>query len=431
MKRTTIRAAAAAALAVAVLAACGGDDNAAPEVSFATVPQAGGATTTGVTSTTTATTEAAATTAPASTAATTTAPTTSAPGTAPVVQIIEGPATGRPVDLAVRPGDSRLYVANQDGIVNRIDGGTAEVALDLTDLTDSDGEQGLLGLAFHPTEPLAYVNYSGDGGATVIAEYAVAADGSIDPASARIVMTIDQPYANHNGGDVAFGPDGLMYIGMGDGGSANDPERRSLNVSSLLGKMLRIDPLANGGDPYTVPADNPFVGVPDARGEIWSVGVRNPWRFSFDSVTGDLWIADVGQNAWEEISVGWAEGGANGGRGLNFGWSAWEGNARFNTDQPEDGHTPPIHEYAHGDDTGCSISGGVLYRGTAIPELAGWYVYADYCSSQVRAVRVADRAVTDEITIGTVPSPTAVAAGPDGELWVLSGDGPLYQLTQG
>ena len=197
-------------------------------------------------------------------------------------------------------------------------------------------------------------------------------------------------------------------------------------MSEWLGKILRIDPHGTADAAYTVPADNPFVGVDGARPEIWSFGLRNPWRFSFDRQTGDLWIADVGQGQWEEVDVGWAADG--GGRGLNFGWSAFEGNHRFNDDQPADGVTPPIHEYEHvGQD--CSISGSALYRGSAIPALVGWYVFADYCSGQVRALQIADRAEVKQVALGTVSSVVAVNEGPDGELYVLSNRDGVYSVS--
>jgi glucose/arabinose dehydrogenase len=287
-------------------------------------------------------------------------------------------------------------------------------------------EQGLLGLAFDPDGALAYVNYTDTNGDTQIVEYAVSEDGTFDPASARVVITIDQPYANHNGGDLTFGPDGFLYIGMGDGGAAYDPERRALNVTQLLGKILRIDPAAANGQPYTIPPDNPFVDVPGARTEIWSVGVRNPWRFNFDPATGDLWIADVGQNAWEEVDVAPASQGA--GRGVNFGWSAMEGTHVANTDQSTEGATLPIFEYPHGDD-GCSISGGSVYRGTTIASLVGWYVFGDYCSGKVWALQATDGVLSGTVPLGSVPGISAVGTGPDGSMYVLShGDGALYRI---
>ncbi|MEZ5251097.1 MAG: PQQ-dependent sugar dehydrogenase [Ilumatobacteraceae bacterium] len=242
------------------------------------------------------------------------------------------------------------------------------------------------------------------------------------------MLTVEQPYANHNGGGVVIGPDGMLYIGMGDGGAADDPERRSLDVSSLLGKMLRIDPRPAGDQPYSIPADNPFVDVPGARGEIWSVGLRNPWRFSFDAPTGDLWIADVGQNEVEEIDVAWAADGA--GRGFNFGWSAFEGTRRFNEDQPADGAIPPIHEYEHGD-RGCSVSGGARSRGAAIPELAGWYVYGDYCSGELWGLEIVDRGLGRVLPLAQQPEVVAVRVGPDGELWVVSIGGQIARIVPG
>jgi glucose/arabinose dehydrogenase len=241
------------------------------------------------------------------------------------------------------------------------------------------------------------------------------------------VLTIDEPYPNHNRGNLTFGPDGYLYIGMGDGGAAFDPQRRALNPASLLGKILRIDPVIHGDRPYTVPADNPYRSTAGARPEIWSIGVRNPWRFSFDAATGDLWIADVGQNAWEEIDV--ARKADGGGRGVNFGWSAYEGTHRANADQPTTGAVPPIYEYPHGDD-GCSISGGAVYRGADLPALDGWYVFSDYCSGHVRALLTTSGSAPTITALGTVSATSTVRAGPDGEVFVLSLDkGIVFRLA--
>lgn len=326
-----------------------------------------------------------------------------------LVTVLEG--LEAPVDMAVRPGDDTLYVVQQSGTVVPVRRGSIGAAvLDVAGRISYGGEQGLLGLTFHPDRPLAYVNFTATDGATVVVEFAVGDDGDLVDDSARTVIEIGQPFPNHNGGGVEFGPDGMLYIGTGDGGAADDPDRRSLNPDDLLGKLLRIDPLS-GDEPYGIPADNPFVGVDGARPEVWSTGLRNPWRFSFDPATGDLWVADVGQNLWEEVNHVPANQG--GGRGLNFGWSAWEGNHRFNDDQPAEGATPPVFEYAHGDD-GCSVSGGAVYRGTAIPAMQGWYVFADFCSGRVWALRDGER-----IELGTVPGAAAVLPGPDGELYLL------------
>ncbi len=362
-------------------------------------------------------------------------PDTTSPDTTPATTVALAPGavsftpfvTGltKPVDIAFRPDDLTFFVVQQNGYVIPVrDGGNVAGApvLDIHTLVSTGNEQGLLGLAFHPDLPLAYVDYTDRNGDTQIVEYAVAVDGTFDPASARTVLTVSQPYGNHNGGKVTFGPDGHLYIGLGDGGAAFDPERRALNVSQYLGKLLRIDPVAANGAPYSVPPDNPFVGVAGAKPEIWAVGLRNPWRFSFDSATGDLWIADVGQNKWEEVDFAAAAQG--GGRGVNFGWSALEGTHRANTDQSTDGATPPIYEYPHGDD-GCSISGGAVYRGTAIASLVGWYVFSDYCSAKVWALRP-DGTI---LTLGVLSSVSAVATGPDGALYVLAhGEGTLYRL---
>jgi glucose/arabinose dehydrogenase len=220
----------------------------------------------------------------------------------------------------------------------------------------------------------------------------------------------------------------MLYIGMGDGGSGGDPERLALNVSTLLGKILRIDPTATASTSYRIPPDNPFVGVAGARPEIWSVGVRNPWRMSFDSATGDFWFGDVGQGDIEEIDVAWADEG--GGRGFNWGWSAFEGSARFNEDQPAEGATPPIYEYPHGD-AGCSVSGGAVYRGTTIPALAGWYVFGDYCSGVITGLHHTDRTVDSVLSLGNLPALTAVRSAPDGELVAVSIDGIVARIVPG
>jgi glucose/arabinose dehydrogenase len=359
-------------------------------------------------------------------AATSAAPPVSSQTGDPAVNLTQLGTFEHPVGTSWRPTDGTTYVVEQDGRVVIMSGGQpGATALDMTDLTSANGEQGLLGLAIDGDGRLAYVDYTDNSGNTEIDEYAISADGTFDAATRRPVLAFDHPYPNHNGGELVFGPDHMLYIGTGDGGSAGDPQRRALNVGEWLGKILRIDPHASDG-PYTVPPDNPFVGIAGARPEIWSVGLRNPWRFSFDRQTGDLWIADVGQNKWEEVDVAWVADGT--GRGVNFGWSAWEATHRFNNDQSPDGATPPIYEYAHGD-AGCSISGGVRYRGAAIPALVGWYVYGDYCAGQVRALKIEDRAVTKELVLGQAASISAVTEAPDGELLVLSLNGPIYAVT--
>jgi glucose/arabinose dehydrogenase len=351
-----------------------------------------------------------------------TGPTTPAVSTIPLVEgsIVLTPYSdgfSLPVDLAWRKGDPALYVVEQDGrILPVVEGVRGSAVLDVGELLTTGGERGLLGLAFHPELPLAYINYTDSNGDTVIAEFALGADGGFDAASRRTVISIGQPYPNHNGGDLAFGPDGMLYIGMGDGGAGGDPERHSLALDDLLGKMLRINPLASGDAPYTVPADNPFVGVDGAAPEIWSIGLRNPWRFNFDRASGDLWIGDVGQGDWEEVNVARASDGA--GRGVNFGWSAFEGTHPFNDDQRTEGAVPPVHEYSHAD--GCSISGGTVYRGNAIESLRGWYLFSDYCSGTVWGLLAIPGTPSAILTLGAVDSASAIADGPDGELYVLN-----------
>jgi len=327
------------------------------------------------------------------------------------------------VDITYRTGDPAFYVVSRDGFIVAVRDGAVDPnrLLDISGQIRSGGEQGLLGLTFSADGSHAYIDATNRNGDTEITEYAVGTDGVFDPASKRLLLTIDQPYPNHNGGQVRVGPDGYLYIGMGDGGSEGDPQRRGLNVGQLLGKMLRIDPTPLGDSPYSIPPDNPYIGVAGARTELWSVGLRNPWRFSFDLATNDLWIADVGQNAWEEVDAAWADQGA--GRGANFGWSAFEGTHRYNRDQPGDGTVPPIYEYPHGD-RGCSISGGVRYRGSALADLYGWYVYGDYCSGEVTALEIKDdRTVGQVVTLtSSLNGVSEIAQGPDGEMFALNVD---------
>ncbi len=335
-----------------------------------------------------------------------------------------------PVDLAWRESSPELFIVSQDGTIEMFDpaAGDEVTVLDITDLTSASGERGLLGLAMGTIDgsDRAYVDYNNGSGDTIIAEYSVLADGTFDAASRRVLMEIDQPYGNHNGGDLAIGPDGMLYIGMGDGGSADDPERRATDLTSLLGKLLRIDPRPSGDSPYGVPADNPFVGAGDGvRGEIWSFGLRNPWKFTFDPATDDLWIADVGQNEFEEVNVVPADaGGITPGRGLSFGWSAFEGTERFNDDVDADGHTAPVLTYDHSD--GCSISGGAPYRGAAIPDLVGMYVFSDYCSGTIWAL---DLPTQRTLVLDSRAGVTSIVAGPDQELYILSPDGTVVTMT--
>lgn len=339
-----------------------------------------------------------------------------------------------PVDLAWRDGDPALYVVQQDGVIQQLVDGAPTPVLDISDLISRGGEQGLLGLAFSPAGDHAYINFTDVEGNTVVAELTVSEDGTaFDRDNMRTVLQIEQPYGNHNGGDLLFGPDGMLYIPTGDGGSGGDPEGRAQNPAELLGKLLRIDPTPSGELGYTVPDDNPFVGVEGTRPEIWSFGLRNPWRVSFDPETGDLWIADVGQGSIEEIDVAPAIDGLDAGRGLNFGWNAYEGDAVFDDGIVVEAHHGPIHTYDHATG-GCSISGGVRARGDGAGSLVGWYVFADYCSGVVTALEILGEgpAITAGRTVdlATSSSVTAVVSGPDGAVYVLSGEGVLALTPQ-
>ncbi len=339
----------------------------------------------------------------------------------------------QPVAMAFRPdANGRAYVGERAGVVLDVDLATGEgtAVLDITDQTTTDSERGLLGLAVAPDGAHLYVSSTNLDGDSRVEEYEIAADGSLEDDSARIVFALDQPFSNHNGGDVNFGPDGLFYIALGDGGAAGDPLRAGQDPGQLLGSVLRIDPNGRDGSAYAVPDDNPFVGVEGARPEVWLKGVRNPWRFSFDRATGDLWIGDVGQAEVEEIDR--LPAGADGlgaGRGANLGWSAMEGDQPFEERVEPQDHTPPVFTYRQADG-GCSVIGGYLYRGAAVADLYGAYLYSDYCLGGLRALAVVDGAVVDAATIaGPVDGPISLAQDPDGELYVLTQPGPILQIV--
>jgi hypothetical protein len=353
---------------------------------------------------------------------------------APVVAIPLPGAFRLPVAMAQHPVSDDLYIVEKTGHVRALRGGLVLDPVDVLDLSGETNpiglEQGLLGLAFAPDGAHLYVNLTDDEGHTHVLEFAVV-DGVADPATRREVLVVEQPLANHNGGSVAFGPDGLLYLGLGDGGGGGDPAYTGQSTDALLGKMLRIDPRPTDDAPYAIPADNPFVDdAPgsDRRPEIWAYGLRNPWKFSFDAATGDLWIADVGQSAWEEINVARADSAG----GENYGWNHMEGFA-LHTGRPAgagepDDHHRPLTVYPNGDGR-CSITGGFVYRGTAIAGLQGAYVYGDWCEGLIRWVREVDGEVVAEGDLGlTVPLLTSFGQDHEGELYAISMLGAVLQL---
>lgn len=348
-------------------------------------------------------------------------------GTGVVLQpVVRG--LDRPVYLTAPAGDPRLFIVEQAGLVRIVAGGALreEPFIDLRDRIRSGGEQGLLSLAFHPryaTNGRFFVNYTDRKGDTRVVRFRVSADPNrADLASATPILHVPQPYSNHNGGHVLFGPDGMLYIGMGDGGAGGDPHDNGQDRSTLLGDLLRID--VDRAEPYAIPPDNPFVGQRGMRGEIWAWGLRNPWRMCFDPVDGLLYIADVGQNRWEEIDVAPADRG-----GINYGWNLWEGRHRYSA-----GASPevmqPVLEYGRGD--GCSVTGGYVYRGKAVPELVGHYVYADYCQGWIRSFRYRDGHATEprEWPVGKIGR--VLSFGVDGaqELYVCSNDGVVFRFAK-
>jgi glucose/arabinose dehydrogenase len=329
-----------------------------------------------------------------------------------------------------------MYVASKAGRVWTLRNGRVDPtpALDLSSQVSDGDEQGLLGLAFSPDGRYAYVNYTDRNGDTNVVEYAWS-NGRADPSTRRRILFVDQPFPNHNGGNLVFGPDGHLYIGLGDGGSnyrsgdpQGDPHHNGQNLAVLLGKMLRIDPrmpdgsLPPGGAAYAIPADNPFVQRTDARPEIWDYGLRNPWRYSFDRRTGDLWIGDVGAGAEEELDLEAA--GSAGGR--NYGWNPMEGTVEWRPPPPD--AVPPLFEYGH-EEGGCAITGGFVYRGSAMADLRGWYVFGDFCTGIVQALRLADGALEVGAAGPHVPKLTSFGQDQRGELYAISLSDGVYRLV--
>lgn len=347
-----------------------------------------------------------------------------------VVRLAEVATADAPTAGVAGP-DGTVWIAERPGRVRVLDEqGLGPPVLDITGETTTDGERGLLGITFDPDFAHLYLSFTDRDGHTRIDELAMAGSQP-QPETRRTLLTQEQPFSNHNGGDLAFGPDGMLYIGLGDGGSGGDPFDNGQDLGTLLGKLLRIDPAgepARGtGGGYAIPPDNPFVGQPGARPEIWSYGLRNPWRFSFDAETGDLWIGDVGQSSLEEIDRATAasDGTAAGG-GANFGWSRMEGTRPYSGEEPA-GHLPPLFEYETGER--CSVTGGYVYRGEAIPDLQGDYLFSDYCEGTIRALDLRDGELARETSLGVNGgSVVAFVQGPGRELYVLDLAGPIYRI---
>ncbi|MSP78671.1 MAG: glucose sorbosone dehydrogenase [Dehalococcoidia bacterium] len=343
-------------------------------------------------------------------------------------------AITKPVFITSPPGDTahvvilsqdgKAYLFNNDPNVN-----SAQVFIDLTSNISRDrGEEGLLGIAFHPqyqTNGYVYLYYSASGGArrTVLSRFtANAGRTALDPGSEVLLLEAPQPFPNHKGGMLTFGPDGYLYLGLGDGGSGGDPQGNGQNLRALLGKILRIDVNSQAsGLKYGIPPDNPFANRAEARPEIYAYGMRNPWRFSFDRAIGQLWVGDVGQDAREEVDVVQ--------KGGNYGWNIMEGK---NCYQPKTGCNQqdlqlPVADYGH--DLGCSVTGGYVYRGKEMPALVGAYLYSDFCSGRVWALRYQNGQVTEQAQVAdTKVQVTSFAEDPAGELYLLSYDGKIYRL---
>ena len=338
-----------------------------------------------------------------------------------------------PVYVTAPLGDERVFIVEKEGAIRILEGGVVKGTpfLDIRDQVVNSNERGLLSMAFHPqyaTNGRFFVYYSSTSGPNRVSEFEVSSNPDVAHPSERVVMSESQPFANHNGGHLLFGPDGYLYVGKGDGGGSNDPGGRARNPDSLLGKLLRID--IDGVTPYENPPDNPYVGE-TGRDEIWAIGLRNPWRFWFDD--GLLYIADVGQNSREEINV------VDDGRaGVDYGWSRYEGTVCNPNDTDPScstaGLTFPVLEYTHGE--GCSITGGVVYRGSDLTQLTGFYLYGDLCSGWIRGFRYANGAVVEQVDVtdqvGTLPGLWSFGVDAEGEVYVIQGgSGRVYRLAAG
>jgi glucose/arabinose dehydrogenase len=347
-----------------------------------------------------------------------------------------------PTSLTARAGDPALYVAEKGGRVRRIEittrrNGAQDFTVDRTSTFDisgevlNEGEQGLLGITFSPDGSRLYAAYTGEDAQQHLIEFTMNGE-VVSNGSRRDLLTIGDFAPNHNGGMLAFGPDGFLYWAMGDGGGGGDPQSSGQDPTDLLGSILRLDPDVAPEDrdavPYAIPDGNPFVAGGGAP-EVWAFGLRNPWRFSFDRATGDLWIGDVGQDEVEEIDFVPAVSGTDAGRGANFGWSELEGDRPYEDGVAPEGAIAPVFAYDRSGG-GCSVTGGYVYRGQLVPTLVGVYLFADYCEGRLRAIAMSDGAFADQADLGVeVAQPASFGQDADGELYVLSQEGGVFRIV--
>jgi glucose/arabinose dehydrogenase len=334
-----------------------------------------------------------------------------------------------PVYVTSPPNDSRLFIVEQPGRIRIVQNGQllSTPFLDITSRVGSGGERGLLSVAFHPqyaSNGFFYVYFTATNGEIRIERF-TGAGNSANPATAKLILAVPHPRGNHNGGLAMFGPDGMLYLGLGDGGGGGDPDLNGQNPNTLLGTLLRID--VNAGDPYGIPAGNPFIGRSDARAEVWATGLRNPWRFAFDAHDGNLYIADVGQGELEEVNVVPATR-----AGVNYGWNIMEGSSCYSASAcNRQGLELPVLEYRHLGNA-CSVTGGFVYRGAAIPGISGHYFYGDYCAGFVKSFRFQNGTATDERTweLGNIGNITSFGQDAAGELYITSGNGTVYRIAR-
>ena len=346
---------------------------------------------------------------------------------------LEQVATGLagPVYVTSPAGDGRLFIVEQPGRIRIVQNGQLVPApfLDIVQRVGSGGERGMLSLAFHPqyaSNGFFYVYFTAPDGQIRVERFTVSSNPSVaNPSSSKLILGVAHPRGNHNGGLALFGPDGMLYFGLGDGGGGGDPDRNGQNPNTLLGALLRID--VNSGDPYGIPAGNPFIGRNDARPEIWATGLRNPWRFAFDVQAGNLYIADVGQGELEEVNVVPSTR-----AGVNYGWNIMEGSSCYNASScNRQGLELPVFEYRHLGNA-CSVTGGFVYRGAAIPEMTGHYFYGDYCAGFVKSFRYQNGVASDERTweFGNIGNVLSFGQDSAGELYVTVGGGTVYRIVK-